>query len=279
VARELGVDWTELRGTGRTGRIRECDVQAAFKRHQVTAPALAAQPTGRHIPLSSIRKTIAHRTRASLQTTAAVTLTTEADATNLVNLRGQFQSAAATKPGAGAKPLVPTYTDLIVKLTAAALQQHPMLMAQWTDEGLFLPDGIHIGIAVDTEAGLVAPVVREVPALTLRQLAAESRTLIELAHTRRLPADKLSGGTFTVTNLGMYGIDAFTPIIDPPQSSILGIGRIRREPAVVDDRIVPRERMTLSLTFDHRTIDGAPAARFLNTVRLYVENPGPRLMA
>jgi pyruvate dehydrogenase E2 component (dihydrolipoamide acetyltransferase) len=264
IARELGVDWKHLKGSGRTGRIRESDVRAA-------APKPGA---GQIIPITPVRRLIAERMLAGTQTTAHVTLTTRADATNLVHLRDQFK-VSATSPDA----VVPSYTDFIVKLTAAALRKHPMLNASWTQDGIRLSEGIHIGIAVDTEAGLLAPVVRDVPALGLLQVASACSELIEQARSRRLTPEQMQGGTFTITNLGLYGIDAFTPILNLPQCAVLGVGRINREPAVHNDQIVPRDMLTLSLTFDHRIVDGAPAARFLDTLRHYIEQPGPLLIA
>jgi pyruvate dehydrogenase E2 component (dihydrolipoamide acetyltransferase) len=290
VARELGVDWTQIRGTGSSGRIRERDVRANLAKRQydhgspddATADSL---PGVRVVPLSPVRKTIAARMRAGLQHAAPVTLTTECVVTNLVQFRRQLLAgdraesdrasyhATASGTRETSQADVPTYTDLIIKLTATALEQHTMLMAQWTDQGIVIPDGIHINVAVETEVGLVAPLVRDVPSLTLQQLAAATRSLIELAHARRLTAEQLATGTFTISNLGMYGIDAFTPILNAPQSGILGVGRIRRVPAVVGDQIVPRDLMALSLTFDHRVIDGAPAAQFLQTLRRLLEQP------
>ncbi|HEV3007212.1 MAG TPA: 2-oxo acid dehydrogenase subunit E2, partial [Pirellulales bacterium] len=173
----------------------------------------------------------------------------------------------------------PSFTDLIVKLAAMALRQHPSLNASWRDDGIVIWDEINIGVAVDTEAGLVAPVVRDVPSLGLRQLAAETRRLIERARARRLSAEELQGGTFTVTNLGMFGIDAFTPIVNLPECAILGIGRIVREPAVIGETIAPCDALTLSLTFDHRVVDGAPAARFLDALRQAAEQPAAWLVA
>jgi pyruvate dehydrogenase E2 component (dihydrolipoamide acetyltransferase) len=126
---------------------------------------------------------------------------------------------------------------------------------------------------VDTEAGLLVPVIRDVPAKSLQGVAEESRQLADKARARELGSDELQGGTFTITNLGIYGIDAFTPIINLPQCAILGVGRIIAKPAVWQDQVVPRQMMALSLTFDHRVVDGGPAARFLNTVREYVEQP------
>jgi pyruvate dehydrogenase E2 component (dihydrolipoamide acetyltransferase) len=281
LAAELGIDWTAITGTGRTGRIRERDVRA-FTEHRVgtsrqtTSTAIPGEPrpsSGRLVPLSAARRTIAGRMSASAHTVAAVTLTSKVDATNLVNFRDQFKAA-----GDSPDSLVPSFTDLIVKLAAMALKQHPLLNASWRDDGIVFSDAIDIGIAVDTDAGLLAPVVRDVPSLGLRQLAAETRRLVERARARRLTAEELQGGTFTVTNLGMYGIDGFTPIINLPQCAILGMGRIVREPAVVGDQIVPRELLTLSLTFDHRVVDGAPASRFLDMLRQAVEQPAPWLV-
>ncbi len=259
VAEELGVDWTRLQGSGQTGRIRERDVRAAAEERRPAA--------------SGTRQTIARRMVESLRTTAPVTLTASADATNLINLREQFKAASARGFG-----VIPSITDFVVKLTARALKDHPALNSRWEDDRVVPSEGIHIGIAVDTDAGLLVPVIRHVASLGLRQLAAQSHELIEKARARRLTAEEQQGGTFTVSNLGAYGIDAFTPIINPPQCAVLGLGQIRLQPAVVEDRVVARELATLSLTFDHRIVDGAPAARFLDALRRLIENPGPWLM-
>ena len=277
VAAEVGIDWTGIHGTGKTGRIRECDIRAAAGsttgRTARPPSAGAGRSSGRTVPITSVRKTIAQRMMAGAHSTAPVTLTTRADATNLVNLRQQFIGAARV-----AGELVPGYTDLIVKLVSVALQQHPILAAQWTEGGILIPERIDIAFAVDTEAGLMAPVLRDVASLTLREVAAQSRDLKERAGKRRLTAEEMQGAAFTVTNLGGYGIDSFTPIITPPQSSVLGVGRSVREPVVIGNEIVARETMWLSLTFDHRVVDGAPAARFLDSFRECVEQPSPWLM-
>jgi pyruvate dehydrogenase E2 component (dihydrolipoamide acetyltransferase) len=262
-AREQGIDWKGLPGSGRNGRVRESDVCAAA----------AAKMDGRLIPHTAVRRTIVTRMVAGVTQAAPVTLTTKIDARNLVNLREQFKAAAA------ADEIVPSYTDFIVKLCAVALRQHPLLQAQWQDDGLFLPERIDIAIAVDTEAGLLVPVVRVADQLGLRQVAAQSRELIELSRAGRLSGEQMRDATFTVTNLGSLGIDAFTPILHLPQCAILGVGRIVREPALINDHVVTREGMTLSLTFDHRVVDGAPAARFLNTLRGHLEQPAPWLVS
>jgi pyruvate dehydrogenase E2 component (dihydrolipoamide acetyltransferase) len=273
-AAELGVDWRNLRGTGRTGRIRECDVLAAGAALGATPPGgtPGVPLRGRLVPLSPMRRTIARRMSEGVHQAAPVTLTARADATQLVREREALKASAT-----GSRTTPPTLTDILAKLTAAALQQHPMLNAQWRDDGIFIPDEINIAIAVDTEEGLLAPVVRDVAGLSIGQFAAASRAVIDQARSRRLAPEQLQGGTFTITNLGSLGIDAFTPILNLPQCAILGVGGIRREPVVVGDEVVIRELFTLSLTFDHRVVDGAPAARFLQTLRAFIESPAPHL--
>jgi len=186
---------------------------------------------------------------AGVTQAAPVTLTAKVEATGLVTQRREL-------PGA-------SFNDVLVVLAAATLRRHPMLLAQWRDDGLWIPDALHIGIAVDTEAGLLAPVIRDADRLSVDQVAICSRDLIERARTSKLGGDDLRGATFTITNLGAFGIDAFTPIITLPQCAVLGVGRVRREPVCDGDAIVARDMVTLSLTFDHRVVDGAPAARFL----------------
>jgi pyruvate dehydrogenase E2 component (dihydrolipoamide acetyltransferase) len=258
LAARHGIDPATLTGTGRNGRVRERDVAAA-------KPRAASQS----VPLSPLRRTIADRMVESRQTTAPVTLNSVVDATNLVALRGQLKAD-------GAEP-VPSFTDLFVKLAAVALQKHPMLASRWTDAGIVLADRLDIGFAVDTDAGLLVPVVRDVPALGLGELAKQARDLIDRARAGTLSAAEMRGGCFTVTNLGSFGIDAFTPIINPPECAVLGVGRITRQPVMDGDRVVGREMVTLSLTFDHRVVDGAPAARFLQTLARCVENPEEEL--
>jgi pyruvate dehydrogenase E2 component (dihydrolipoyllysine-residue acetyltransferase) len=254
VAAELRVDWTALRGSGRTGRVVERDVRAA----------VADRP-------ASVRRLVAERMHASARTTAAVTLTTEANATELVRLRAVLQ-AEARSAGATA----PSYTDCFVKLTAAALAEHPGLNASLDGERVVQHRAVHIAVAVDTPRGLLACVLRDVPAKPLRTLAVESTELIAAARAGTVSPDALRGATFTVSNLGAYEIDAFTPIINLPECAVLGLGRIVARAVVVDEAaglIASRKMVALSLTFDHRVVDGAPAARFLQRVKQLVERP------
>jgi len=256
VAAELGVDTTQLRGTGRGGRIREADVRAA-------SPAVAAEAHA--VPLTTLRRTIARRMMESRQNTAPVTLTSRADATALVALRTQWKRKAGPAP---------SYTDILAKLAAIALQKHPALGGRWDGDHITQSGSAHIGIAVDTPEGLLVPVLRDVAATSLADLARRSREMIDAAQARRLRSEDLAGGTFTITNLGAFGIDAFTPIINFPETAVLGVGAIRAEAVVLKNGgLAAREQMTLSLTFDHRVVDGAPAARFLYDLVQLIETP------
>ncbi len=258
LAARLRIDSSHVRGTGRNGRVRERDIAALAPATPQAAPLSE--------PLAAPRRIIAARMMESRHTTAPVTLTSLVDATNLVSLREQFK--AASEP-------VPSYTDFLVKFVAAALQKHPLLASRWTDASLVPATRIDIGIAVDTDAGLLVPVVRNVPSLGLREVARQARELIDRARKGELAARDMQSGCFTITNLGAFGIDAFTPIINPPECAILGVGRIARRPVMDGDSVVGRELVTLSLTFDHRIVDGAPAARFLQTLAACIENPAP----
>ena len=162
----------------------------------------------------------------------------------------------------------------MAKLVAIALAQHPLLGGKWEEDRIVVPAAIHIGIAVDTEHGLLVPVVRDVAHLSLPDLARRSSELIEAARARRTKAEDLQGGVFTITNLGAFGIEAFTPIINYPETAVLGLGAIRWEAVVLPNgQLAAREQISLSLTFDHRVVDGAPAARFLQMVTGLIEEP------
>ena len=260
-AAALGVDWRAVAGSGRGGRVLERDVQRA-------APTTPAEQA---LPLQGIRRLTAERMALSAQTVAAVTLTTEADATLLVRLREQ---AAAEQQDAADD--VPTYTDLMIKMVALALTEHPALNAELTDNGIVQHAQANVAIAVDTPRGLIAPVVRDAANRSVATIAGETKRLIAGARNGTSRAEDLQGGTFTITNLGMFEIDAFTPMINLPQCAILGLGRIVAKPVVVDEtseQVVVRRVLSLSLTFDHRLVDGAPAARFLQRIKHLVERP------
>lgn len=268
-AKRAGIDLNKLQGTGRNGRIRERDVVSAAK----AAGESSAGSGGQRVVLSGRRKVISERLAESHRQAVPVTLTSQADATNLVSLRAQFKTAGES--------LVPAFHDIIAKLVAGCLKQERRLAGRWDGDAIVFPgdNDIHIGLAVDTPDGLIVPVLRNVANETLLSLAAESSRIIRKARDGRLSGAEMQDAVFTITNLGSFGIDAFTPVINLPETAILGLGAIRKQAVVVgDDRIEVRPMMTLSLTFDHRAIDGAPAAKFLQTVVAAIENPAARLL-
>ncbi len=269
LAKEHGVDLSAIAGSGPDGRVVRDDVlQAASAAPEipvVETPAL--QQATEVIPMDGIREIIAERMTMSVQTNASVTLHTEVDATAFVELRGMLNDKLQ------AREVSLTYTDLLVKVVANALQEHPRLNVTLTDEGIHLLPDVNIGVAVALEDGLVVPVVQNADKERLSEISAQVRSFAERARSNQLTPGELQGGTFTITNLGNFGIDAFTPIINPPESAILGVGRILKKPVVHEDEIVVRSMLTLSLTFDHRVIDGAPAAQFLQTVSNYIQDP------
>jgi pyruvate dehydrogenase E2 component (dihydrolipoamide acetyltransferase) len=264
-AKELGLRWEEAIGAGRNGRIRERDVIALVAESQPQSPReMAPVVKGEYAPVSKIRQIIAQRMHAGANHAAPVTLTTKIDATALVAFRERLKATAGSEP-------VPSYSDILIKLIAAALPTCPRLNACWHGDRIYLYRAINIAFAVDSNGELVAPAIEDVPSLTLFEIAQQSRKLAEKARAGALSQAELQTGTFTVTNLGAYGIDAFTPVINLPQSAILGIGRIVKEPVVRGDAIVIGQTMTLSLTFDHRVIDGAPAAAWLQRLCTSIE--------
>jgi pyruvate dehydrogenase E2 component (dihydrolipoamide acetyltransferase) len=272
-AMQEGVDLRAVPGTGKGGRIRESDIVAALRGKTASAATVSEQATpaapsipGRNEKITTLRRTIADRMHRSKTITAPVTLTTRVDAGALVALREGMKAEG--------KKTLPAYGDILMREVAQALLEHPALNARWEDDHLRYPASVNIGFAVDTEAGLVVPVVRDAPNRALQELADLTRDLAERAKTRRLAAEEMSGGTFTITNLGMAGIDAFTPIINWPECAVLGVGRITEEPVVSGKKLAIGHRLWLSLTFDHRIVDGAPAARFLEAVRERIENLG-----
>lgn len=291
-----GIDLRSLRGSGPDGRIVERDVQQAVDAAAGTRGAAAASPgapgaraavppsTGAAVPpavSAKLRALIARRMTESLQGTAQLTLTTEADMAEAARLRDEVGAELERRGG-----VRPTYTDLIVRAAALALRDHPRLNAQWTRDGVRLLPDIHVGVAVALDEGLVVPVIRHADRATLAQISAALRDLSERARALKLKPEEMEGGTFTVTNLGAYEIDAFTPILNPPEAAILGAGRVHRRPVAAapsspvgedgphgDERVEVRPVMVLSLTFDHRVVDGAPAAQFLQRVKHILEHP------
>ncbi len=271
LAAELGISLDEIAGSGPSGRItREDVVRAAQGRSAGVQPA--AELVGAQ-PLSPARRTTAQRLTANAQTAPHVTLFTEADATYLIAAREQLSAELKEKL---------SYNALFIAICARALKEHPYVNASWVAQlpdrpeqpGILQHAAIHIGLAVDTPKGLLVPVLRDAGTKPLAQIHQEIADLVARAQAGSLQPDELRGGTFTITNLGMFEVDGFTPILNLPEAAILGIGRLARKPAVMKDgAIVARTLITLSLSFDHRVMDGAPAARFLQRVKQLIERP------
>ena len=272
LARELGVGLADLEGTGPDGSVVGRDVlHFSEQRHKAIAkeqwkfptPTEASMPA-RIVPFTGMRRMIAERMTESLHTMAQATLNAEVDVTEMLRVRKQAFPQSA-----------PTHADVIIKAVAMALKTHPQLNAILLGDEIELIQDIHIGIAVQLEDGLLVPVIRNADRRTVAEIAQETRRLIQAARTSTLTVDDATGSTFTVTDLGVHGIDSFVPIINPPEAAILGIGRIVKKPVVFKGKIVSRFMMMLCLAFDHRVVDGTPAAAFLRTVsRLLIKPQG-----
>jgi pyruvate dehydrogenase E2 component (dihydrolipoamide acetyltransferase) len=271
VAAARGVDLSQVRGTGPGGRIVEADVeqaatQAPAERRAAPSGRPAAPAPGQIRPLTPMRRAIARRLTESKQNVPHFYVSTEIDMAAAAQFRQQLNALDPDRPKV-------SFDVLIVKACAAALQKFPAVNSQYTDEGIVQPEGIHIGIAVALDAGLIVPVIRNADQKSLTALAAEAVLLIEKARSGKLQPNEYSGGTFSVTNLGMYGVTDFIAVINPPESAILAVGGIHEVPVVKDGQLVVGTRMAVTLSVDHRAIDGAVAAQFLREVKRLLEAP------
>lgn len=262
IASERGIDLAAIHGSGPGGRVVKRDVEGA-----VATPATAiAGPGGfEDVPLTQIRKTIARRLAQSTGPVPHFFLTTEIDMERAVEARAALN---ALDEG----PRV-SYNDIVLKVIAAALVQHRACNAWWQGDHIRYFNEVHLGVAVAVKDGLITPVLRNAHLKTLRQIAVEVRDLAGRARERKLQPDEYTGSTFTVSNLGMFDIDQFTGVINPPEAGLLAVGSIVEKPAVEDGRVVVRKRMRVTMSCDHRVIDGATGAQYLQTVRRMLENP------
>lgn len=286
LAEQHGISLTDVAPTGPQRMIVERDIRARLEEKSTPVPsrqvtdlpydhglsAFGEPRTGKDsiewVKLSQTRRTVARRLSESRAQTVAVTLAREVDATELIQLREQLLEEVSETSARL------TDTDLLVSIAARQLRQHRYMNAVVDDgEELGLSDEIHVAIAVEVENGLLTPVLRNADRKRLIDVARERAELVRRAMAGELSPEELSGGTFTISNLGMSGVDVFTPIINPPQIAILGVGRIRLAPAVLNGEVRVRNLMWLSLTFDHRFVDGAPAARFLQAITETIEKP------
>lgn len=262
VARQHGVDLAQIAPPATGEKLRKEDVlkfAAAKKGARPASPGASAAV----MPLTGMRRTIARRMKESLATAAQAYLQNDVDCNEMIRLRDSLKVSGEAV----------TFTDIALKVVAMSLRKHPIMNSTWTDEGIRMRSDVNIGMAVGLEEGLVVPVIRDVDALSLRSINEKTRELIAKANAGKLLPEDMEDSGFTITNLGMYEVDRFTAIINQPESGILAVGRIVERPAVIDHTIQVRAQMTISLTYDHRVIDGAPAAKFMRTVREYFENP------
>lgn len=290
MAAEAGIDLRTLTGSGVGGAITKEDVQQAIDKAKapvapvvatsvaapaapkvttevVTTSATTSAEVVERIPLKGVRGVIAQRMAASAHTVARVTLFMDVDATEFVALRERLKAKVSEAWG-----FAPGYNDLLIRVVASALRQYPYMNARITPDAIEILSAIDVGMAVDTERGLLVPVVRNANQKNLRQIGSELRELADRARKgRSLPTD--FGGTFTITSLGPMDVDGFTPVINIPEVAILGVGRIADKAVVYKGALAARKMMTLSLAFDHRVTDGAPAAKFLKTIKELIEEP------
>ncbi len=291
LAEEHHLDLATIRGTGPEGRIIKDDVDAAIAASIATAPTVQQTPVvaaqsaivsaasivgddTEVVPLTNMRRTIAHRLQQSMQTTPHFYVTMAMDATGLVELRTQLNTALE----AGGDALRISFNDLIVMAVARTLARNPDINVSWDNDRLLRHKSVHLGIAVALPTGLIVPVLRDANRRNAADIAREVRRLAESARTGKLRPDEFSGGTFTISNLGMMDVESFTAIINPPEAAILAVGAIVPTPVVYEGQVVVRQQLKMTLSSDHRAIDGAQAAYFMRDLKHLIEAPTAMLL-
>jgi pyruvate dehydrogenase E2 component (dihydrolipoamide acetyltransferase) len=271
IAAQKGVDLALIAGSGPGGRIVASDVESARSESRAASPSaalasVAALPVleTKVVPLTAMRRTIAKRLAESTGPVPHFFLTVDLDVTKLVQLREQLIEISGVKA---------SLNDFVVRASALALRSHPLVNASFGEEAITLHGEVHVGVAVATPEGLLTPVIRNADRKSVIEIATEVRALAEKARSRKLLPDEYQGSTFTISNLGMFGIEEFTAIINPPNAAILAIGAAMQKPVVEAGQVVVRDRMKVTMSCDHRVVDGAVGAEFLRTFRQYVEQP------
>ena len=273
MAEELGLDVSRIQGSGPAGKITKEDVEQYLAK-QKAAPAekkeaaAAAGEGEKLVKLTGMRKVIARKMLQSCTGAAMAYMTYAVDATAIQNFRKKLLPTAEKKHGVRV-----TITDFMLKITAMAIRQHPVINTRWTDAGILYIEDINVGMAMAVKGGLVVPVIKNTDKKSIIEIAKDRVDLIDKGRNGKLGPDAMSGGTFTLSAMGMFGTDLFTAIINQPENAILGVGAIADKPVVVDKQIVVRPMVNLSLTYDHRTIDGAEAGRFMQTLKNFMEDP------
>ena len=266
IARQENLDISIITGTGENGKITKEDVERALAASKAT-PEVQPSET-KVIPFEGMRRAIADNMHASLQNAAQLTTFTEVDVTEMVRFRDMMKAEFARDDSVKI-----SYNDIIVMATARALMRHPIMNSTLVGEEILLHDTVNLGIAVALPEGLIVPKLHNAEKKTLLEIAKEVRELAKKAREGTLAVEEVTDGTFTISNVSMLGMDGFTPVLNPPETGILGVGRVIEKPAVFNGEIAIRSMKTLSLTFDHRIVDGAPAMTFLRDLARYLAQP------
>lgn len=265
IAAERGLDLGSIAGSGPDGRVIMRDVEGAATRPAATAAQMIGASVFTDLPLGPMRKTIAKRLVQSIGPIPTFYLTVEVD----MERAHEAREALLARDEKGKF----SFNDLIIRASAEALTRHPFVNAWWMDDKIRQWQDVHVGVAVAVDEGLITPIIRHADRKTLREIATEVRELAGRARLKKLAPEEYTGATFSVSNLGMFGIDEFTAIINPPEAAILAVGRIEQKPVVVDGELAVRRRMRMTLSCDHRVVDGATGAQFLKTLVEMLENP------
>jgi pyruvate dehydrogenase E2 component (dihydrolipoamide acetyltransferase) len=294
LAREAGIDLSNIKGSGPKGRITRADVEKAIQLKQASLQPVSEKQTIEETgqitiaetsqitteqkgvtvkPVTGMRKVIATRMFASLQQTAQLTIHMKADVTELLELQKKLREELQDEPD-----IKLTITDFIARATVLALCAHKQMNSLYQNGNIHTYDSVHLGIAVALENGLVVPVIPYAEKLTLKEISKKIKELSVRAREGKLSSEEMKGSTFTITSLGAYGVEFFTPVLNPPEVGILGVGTVTDTPVFVGDAIQKRKILPLSLTFDHQVIDGAPASQFLTTIKNYLEKPYKMLL-
>ena len=264
MAEEKGIDLASVEGSGPDGRVVKKDIEEYEPAKSPAAAASFETAEPEDVKISQMRKTIARRLSESKFTNPHFYETIDIDMEAAMDARAKLNEVSDVKI---------SFNDIVVKASAAALRRHPDVNSSWLDNVIRKHGDVNVAVAVAIDEGLMTPVINHTDKKTLRQISSETRELAELARDRKLQPEQMEGSTFTISNLGMFGIEEFTAIINPPNACILAVGAIRDVPVVKNGEVVPGKRMKVTLSSDHRVVDGAKAAKFLNTLRQMLENP------
>jgi len=272
MSKEKGLDLKQIAGSGMGGRVRKTDVERAFRRQLPSPPPepVGAQrgEKGKLIKMTGMRRIIAQKMLASKIETAQIYMSNTINATKILESRERLLPVVDERVGVHL-----TITDILMKITAAAISLHPIMNTRWTPDGILWLDDIHMGMAMALEEGLIVPVIQDIGKKSVAEVAQARAELVEKGRKGKLIPDDMKGSTFTFSSLGMYGIEEFCPIINQPESAILGVGAILDKPVVINKEVVVRPMMKVTLSYDHRVIDGARAAEFMKTLKESMEDP------